>query len=164
MPKNETNALSFHNSHIKWILFTYTAFHILIAVTAICVYSCFGMLFEKYEILVYGLVVIEVVLAAECLVIRPFLKRYFRSGLNLFFLYLAIRLIINLFMAVALLFKFPHMFPDLFALIFSTTENLMNNGFSVLYAAPLFVVCISHIFLCTSSLVYYLRRRERFKR
>lgn len=164
MSRKETNALSFHHSHIKWILFTYAAFHILIAAAVICVYSCFSMLFKKYEILVYGLILIEAVLAAECLVIRPFLKRYYRSGLNLFFLYLAIRLIINFSMAIALLFKFPNMFPDLFALIFSTAENLMNNGFSVLYAAPLFVVCISHIFLCTASLVYYLRRRERFKR
>ncbi len=164
MAQKNPTSLSFHNSHIKWILFTYAVFHLLVPAAVLCVYFSLEPLFRKYELIVYGFAIIELVLAAECIIIRPFLKRFYKSGLQLFYLYLGIRLIINLAVAVFMLFKFPNMFPDLFSLIFSTASNLVNTGMSVLYAAPIFIVCISHIFLCTTSLIYYIRKSNKFNR
>ena len=164
MAQKNPASLSFHDSHIKWILFTYAIFHILIPAAVLCVYFSLEPLFKKYEVIVYGFAIVELVLAAECIIIRPFLKRFYKSGLSLFYLYLVLRLIINIAAAVFVIIKFPNMFNDLFSLIFSTASNLVNTGMSVLYAAPIFIVCISHIFLCTTSLIYYIRKSNKFNR
>ena len=155
--------MSFHNSHIKWILYTYAAFHLLTAGATFCIFSLLKAIFAKYSFIAYAFIAIELVLAAECPVVRHFLKRFYKSGLQLFFLYLSIRISISFAACIFLVVEFPHMFPDLFALVFSTESNLMNSSMSILYAAPLFVISFSNLALSVMSLLYYIRRRRKFK-
>ena len=168
MSRSNADALSFHRSHIKWILYIYSALHLLIAGVAVYAFFVFKEFFLDpnldYTPIVYSFAIIEVVLAAECFVIRPFLKRFYKSGLSLFFLYLVMRLIVNLAAAIYLVIAFPHMFHDFFSFITNfNLEGAAGGYITLTFAAPLFLLCLANFFLCTTSFIYYIRKRANFK-